>query len=223
MRVDVLDKGYVELQSHMGDDNAIVSAARTSFLGESKGVEKDNALIGYLMRHEHTSPFEMVEFRFRIHAPVVVWWQLVRHRTFSLNLQSGRYVEYEDDQFYVPAIWRKQSTSNKQASDGQLTTNESYTLSEALELHIKQSYNLYRQALRIGVAREMARLFLPAFSVYYTGVVKVDLHNLLRFLRLRLAQEAQEEIRLYAQAIESIVKEIVPVTYAAWHKKYKGE
>src|SRR2546430_1966564 len=119
-RVKVLDKGYVELQAVMGNDLSIVNAARVSFLGESKGTEKDKKLLFYLMRNRHTSPFEMCEFKFRLRCPLVTWWQLVRHRTLSLNLQSSRYTPFEEDDFYVPDVWRKQASDNKQASEGDL-------------------------------------------------------------------------------------------------------
>ena len=124
-RIDVLDKGWLELVDIMphpsapaSGDLAIVNAARVSFLGESKGDERDKKLLFYLLRHRHTSPFEMVEFKFRIRAPLVMWWQLVRHRTANLNMQSGRYTPFEENDFYVPEVWRKQSADNKQASEG---------------------------------------------------------------------------------------------------------
>ena len=216
-RVDVLDKGYVELQSLMGNDLAIVNAARTSFLGESKGDEKDKRLLFYLLRNAHTSPFEMVEFKFRIRCPLVTWWQLVRHRTASLNLQSGRYTPFEEDDFYVPSEWRLQAKDNKQASEGVLEGPDSEQLTQDLIDHYTQSYELYRHALEKGVAREMARLFLPGFAVYYTGIWKIDAHNLMHFLRLRMANDAQYEIRVYAQTIyEHFFKPALPWTAEAF-------
>ena len=100
-RVPVLDQGWIELQDVMGDDLAIVNAARVSFLGESKGDERDKKLLFYLLRHRHTSPFEQVEFKFRVRAPLVTWWQWVRHRTWSMNAQSGRYTPFEEGDFYL--------------------------------------------------------------------------------------------------------------------------
>jgi thymidylate synthase (FAD) len=451
-RIAVLDKGWIELQDLMGDDLAIVNAARASFLGESKGDDKDKKLLFYLMQHRHTSPFEQVEFKFRVRAPVVTWWQWVRHRTWclagdtditfnrpdhwrrgihtrqtdnkgqtftierlyrlwqsphyrtkiekmllrvydeasnvftvssvedviysgkkpvfeveleggstlrcskdhllltsegwqrledaiglsfhvsgtatiskectvltngytqpahtpehleklkatvkrgpdshfwrggiapeqakigawttvhsgkelgrnhsgtplaalpqkivkvtylgvqdtydisvagphhnfvangvvvhnSFNAQSGRYVSFEEDDFYTPSVWRKQSPSNKQASLGELTPEEAAPLFEALDEHYRRGYELYQQALAAGVAREMARLFLPGFSIYYTWVCKVDAHNLMHFLELRMAEEAQYEIRVYAQAIyESFFKPALPWTAEAFEK-----
>lgn len=218
-RVAVLDKGWIELQDLMGDDNAIVAAARTSFLGESKGPEKDKRLLFYLLRHRHTTPFEMVEFKFRVRAPVVTWWQWVRHRTFSFNAQSGRYTPFDEDDFYEvePDAWRRQSPSNKQASEG--LVEDAGWLSEALQRHYDQGYQLYRQALEAGVAREQARLFLAGFGVYYTWVAKVDAHNLMHFLKLRMAPDAQYEIRVYAQAIyEHFFKPALPWTAEAFEK-----
>ncbi|MCS7056293.1 MAG: FAD-dependent thymidylate synthase [Thermoflexales bacterium] len=216
-RVAVLDKGWVELQDLMGDDLAIVNAARVSFLGESKGSEKDKRLLFYLMQHRHTSPFEQVEFKFRVRAPVVTWWQWVRHRTWQFNAQSGRYVAFDEDDFYVPDVWRKQSPSNKQASLGELTPEEGAPLTAALLEHYERGYRLYRQALDAGVAREQARIFLPGFAVYYTWVAKVDAHNLMHFLSLRMAEDAQFEIRIYARTIyEHFFKPALPWTAEAF-------
>ncbi len=207
-RVEVLDKGWIELVDMMPHpandvpgDLAIVNAARVSFLGESKGAERDKKLLFYLLRNRHTSPFEMVEFKFRVHAPVVTWWQWVRHRTWNFNAQSGRYTPFQEDDFYVPEVWRLQSADNKQASEGETDAATGAELTRLLEAHYERSYELYRQALASGVSREMARFYLPGFSVYYTWVVKVDAHNLMNFLRLRMAPDAQYEIRAYAQAI----------------------
>lgn len=223
-RVAVLDKGWVELQDLMGDDLAIVNAARVSFLGESKGGEKDKKLLFYLLNHRHTSPFEQVEFKFRVRAPVVTWWQWVRHRTWNFNAQSGRYVAFEENDFYTPEVWRKQSPSNKQASLGELTTEEGAELSQDLLEHYARGYALYEKALKMGVAREQARVFLPGFSVYYTWVAKVDAHNLMTFLSLRMAEEAQYEVRVYAQAIyEHFFKPALPWTAEAFEKMILGK
>ena len=207
-RVSVLDKGWIELidlmphpSAGVSGDLAIVNAARVSFLGESKGEEKDRKLLFYLLRHQHTSPFEMVEFKFRVRAPLVTWWQWVRHRTWNFNAQSGRYTPFEEDDFYAPTVWRRQAKDNKQASEGELPPDDSALLTQNLLDHYQRSYELYEEALQRGVAREIARLFLPGFSVYYTWVTKVDAHNLMHFLRLRMAPDAQYEIRAYAEAI----------------------
>lgn len=224
--VAVLDKGFIELvdmlphpDSGISGDLAIVNAARVSFLGESKGPDKDKKLLFYLLRNRHTSPFEMVEFKFRCRAPLVTWWQWVRHRTWNMNAQSGRYTPFEEDSFYVPDVWRKQAASNKQASEGEVEPEINSQLSEKLLAHYQQSFQLYQEALEAGVSREMARLFLPGFSVYYTWVIKVDAHNLMHFLRLRMAPDAQHEIRVYAQAIyEHFFKPALPWTAEAFEQ-----
>ena len=222
-RIAVLDKGWVELLDFMphpatgtSPELAIVNAARVSFLGESKGVVQDTKLLLYLLNNRHTSPFEHVQFQFRIHAPVVTFWHWARHRFFSFNFSSGRYVEFDESAFYVPDVWRKQSPSNKQASLGKLEEAESNELLERLIDHYNTSYQLYRHALRLGVAREQARLFLPAWASYYTCVASIDALNLIKFFDLRRAPDAQYEIRVYAEAIyKEFFKPLMPVT-AGW-------
>lgn len=218
----LLDKGSLQLidvmphpNTGVSADMAVVNAARVSFMGESKGEEADRKLLRYLIRNRHTSPFEQVVLKFRIRAPLVTWWQWVRHRTWSFNFQSGRYTEFEDDDFYVPRDWRRQSASNKQASDGLLPESDARELSYMLDAHCARGYQLYEEALKSGVSREMARLFLPAFGVYYTAVATIDAHNLLGFLRLRDHEHAQHEIRVYAQAIREIMRDVMPWTMEA--------
>ncbi|MCB9451687.1 MAG: FAD-dependent thymidylate synthase [Anaerolineaceae bacterium] len=223
-RVPLLDKGWIELvdllphpSTGVSGDLAIVNAARVSFLGESKGTEADKKLLFYLLRNVHTSPFEMVEFKFRIHAPLVTWWQWVRHRTWSFNAQSGRYSPFEETDFYIPEVWRLQAKDNKQASEGELSPEKNEALLAKLYRHYEQSFALYEEALQAGVAKEMARYFLPGFNVYYTWIGKVDAHNLMHFLRLRMASDAQYEIRVYAQAIyEHFFKPALPWTAEAF-------
>lgn len=225
-RVNVLDKGWVELVDMLphpltgvSGDMAIVNAARVSFMGESKGEEKDKKLLFYLLRNKHTSPFEMVEFKFRVNAPLITWWQWVRHRTWNFNARSGRYSPFEENDFYVPDIWRKQAASNKQASEGEVDAETNTDLTEKLTAHYQQGFALYEEALKAGVSKEMARLFLPGFSVYYTWVVKVDAHNLMHFLKLRMASDAQYEIRVYAQAIyDAFFKPALPWTAEAFEE-----
>ena len=225
-RIDVLDKGFIELidlmphpNTDVSGDLAIVNAARVSFLGESKGDERDKRLLFYLLRNRHTSPFEMVEFKFRVRAPLVTWWQWVRHRTWNMNAQSGRYTPFEENDFYVPDVWRKQSKDNKQASEGEVDPETSAQLTEQLLAHYDEGYKLYENALEAGVSKEMARLYLPGFSVYYTWVTKVDAHNLMHFLRLRMASDAQYEVRVYAHAIyEHFFKAALPWTAEAFEQ-----
>lgn len=217
-RVEVFNKGWIELidtmphpDSGVSGDLAIVNAARVSFMGESKGDIADKKLLFYLLKHRHSTPFEMVEFKFRVRAPLITFWHWARHRTFSFNSQSGRYTPFQENDFYIPDVWRKQSTDNKQASEGTIGIIGSYGLSRDLEDQYRLAYANYENALNLGVSREMARLFLPGFSVYYTWVIKVDAHNLMNFLKLRMADNAQYEIRVYANAIyEHFFKPLLP-------------
>ncbi len=223
-KIRVLDKGYVELldlmphpATEVSGDLAIVNAARVSYLGESKGTERDRKLLFFLMRHRHTSPFEMVEFKFRCRAPLLTWWQWVRHRTWSANAQSGRYTPFEENDFYVPEVWRLQARSNRQASEGELDDASATGMTRDLIAHYENAFRLYRQALDAGVSRELARVFLPGFSVYYTWVMKVNAHNLMHFIKLRMAEDAQHEIRVYARAIlEHFFRPALPWTAEAF-------
>ena len=209
--IDVLN-GYVTLDSYMGSDSDIVRAAQVSFRKEEQKPTKvtQRRILRHLISKRHTSPFEQVEIRFKVKAPVIVWWQWVRHRTMNFNLSSGRYTELED--FYFPDTWRNQS--------GQLIEIDS-KLQEQSEEHFLQSLYLYRELVAGGVAKEQARLLLPGFSMMYTGFVKCDLHNWLNFLRQRLAKDAQYEIRAYAEAVHDIVKLLYPITLDEWENYEK--
>lgn len=229
-RVTVLDKGYVELIDQMPHpatgatcENAIVTAARTSFLGESKGEEADAKLMRYLTRNRHTSPSEQVVFKFLINAPVVTMWQWVRHRTGRYSAQSGRYVDFTEDSFYVPIEWRLQSASDKQGSDGLLNDDASRSLTDLLLSRYEQGYADYCAALNLGVAREQARLFLHGWASYYKWIVQFDAHNLMHFLDLRMDKHAQYEIRVYAEAIyHEFVKILMPETSAMFEARMKN-
>lgn len=225
-RILLLDQGFVELVACLPDpstgvsgDMMIVSAARVSFLGESKGEEADKKLLFRLMRDKHTSCFEHVVFTWRIKAPVLVWWQWVRHRMASYSAQSGRYVEFKENEFYMPDEWRAQSASNKQGSDGLIDPLDADVLSFRLHRFYEFAYSEYQDALARGVAREQARLFLPGWASYYTFMVKMDAHNALHFFKLRMAQDAQWEIRQYATAMyEQTFKPLLPWTSEAFEK-----
>jgi thymidylate synthase (FAD) len=202
--VKVLDQGSVQLVARMGDDRAIVAAARVSFLQDLSGHSdsQDKRLIRYLLYHQHTTPFEHVVFKFRVVAPVVVWWQWVRHRVgLSFNFQSGRYTQFAEDQFYAPSVWRKQSASNKQGSEGELSAEDSVDLTHRLLQRYGQSYADYERALELGVSKEQARLFLLGWGSYYTVYVTANARALMNFLELRLDAHAQEEIRAYAHVL----------------------
>ncbi|GAA5335438.1 MULTISPECIES: FAD-dependent thymidylate synthase [Thermus] len=211
--IPVLDKGFVRLVDVMGDDAAIVQAARVSYGEGTKTVREDAALIDYLMRHRHTSPFEMVEFKFHVKAPLFVARQWFRHRTASVNEVSGRYSVLKDE-FYEPRAFRRQAKRNKQGSEGELADEEALSLLLESE---REAYRAYEKLLEKGVAREMARMVLP-LNLYTEFYWKQDLHNLFHFLKLRLAPEAQWEIREYAKAIAEIVKARVPLAWASFEE-----
>ncbi|TBH20026.1 FAD-dependent thymidylate synthase [Thermus thermamylovorans] len=211
--IPVLDKGFVRLVEAMGDDGAIVQAARVSYGEGTKTVREDAALIDYLMRHRHTSPFEMVEFKFHVKAPLFVVRQWFRHRTASVNEISGRYSVLKEE-FYEPRAWRRQARRNKQGSEGEVADPEALALLQGVE---GEAYRAYRALLERGIAREMARMVLP-LNLYTEFYWKQDLHNLFHFLALRLAPEAQWEIRQYAEAIARLVKERVPLAWQSFEE-----
>jgi len=210
----VLDHGYVELVDHMGDDDAPVDAARVSFAKAASNytTEQNDKLTQYLIEHDHGTPFEMVTFKFRVHAPVVVWWQWVRHRMASYNFVSGRYVPFDDEQVHHPVAWRLQSKTNKQGSAAGefLPEDVARRVDAQVALLRRDCFKLYGDLLAAGVAKEQARLVLPGFAMYYTAIVQMNARSLMNFLRLREDAHAQEEIRLYAQAVRLIVARTHP-------------
>lgn len=217
----VLDHGHVRLIDVMGDDHAIVNAARVSYGEGTKRVSADRHLIRYLVRNSHTSPLEMCEIKLHIKCPIYVFRQWIRHRTASVNEVSGRY-SVVTDQAQIASEWRLQSKDNKQGSDGVLDPEVGKYLTARENTHLKDMYDAYQERLEHGVAREQARKDLP-LSTYTEAYWKMDLHNLLHFLRLRLDPHAQMEIRVYAEAIAEIVKEWVPWTWEAFEDyKMKG-
>lgn len=215
--ITCLDKGFVRLVDVMGDDAAIVQAARVSYGSGTKKVHEDRGLIRYLMRHLHTTPFEMVEFKFHIKLPIFVARQWIRHRTANVNEYSGRYSEMKDE-FYVPALdqVRAQSASNKQGrADEAFPTEQAKAIADTMSATQDRLYAEYQDLLEKDLAREIARINLPV-SNYTEWYWKIDLHNLFHFLKLRIDPHAQYEIRVFAQAMADIVKEIVPVAYEAF-------
>ena len=212
-----LDKGFVRLIDVMGDDNAIVQAARVSYGSGTKKVHEDRGLIRYLMRHLHTTPFEMVEFKFHIKLPIFVARQWIRHRTANVNEYSGRYSEMKDE-FYVPdpEQVRAQSATNKQGrADESFAPEEAARIREMMRTTQESLYGEYQELLDTNLAREIARINLPV-SNYTEWYWKIDLHNLFHFLRLRIDAHAQYEIRVYGEAMASIVKAAVPLAYEAF-------
>lgn len=212
-----LNLGFVRLIDVMGDDSSIVQAARVSYGKGTKTVNEDRGLIRYLMRHRHTTPFEMVEFKFHIKLPIFVARQWIRHRTANVNEYSGRYSEMKDE-FYIPELEqiRFQSQINKQGrSEETLDENTSKEILQLLKANQLKSYEDYKALLDKGLTREIARITLP-LSNYTEWYWKIDLHNLFHFLNLRLDSHAQYEIRVYAEAIANIVKVVVPLAWEAF-------
>lgn len=219
--IPVLDQGYVKLVDVMGDDRAVVEAARTSYVGHDldepeRTREDDVNLIRYLFRAGHSTPFEMIEIKLQIRIPMDAWRQMIRHRTASVSEYSTRYRPAINALQKTPVDgWRMQSNSSKQGSAGLANTALGEQLSrEERELHLL-ARSVYQSRLECGIAREQARKDLP-LSNYTEAVWKVDGNNLLKFLRLRLDPHAQLEIRRYAEAIFEIVKDWIPITAQAF-------
>ncbi len=213
----VLDNGYVCLVDVMGDDSSIVQAARVSYGDGTKKVSDDRTLIRYLMRHQHTTPFEMAEIKLLVRVPMDCWRQWIRHRTASVNEYSTRYSIAIDAAYSTePDAWRVQAQSNRQGSDGFLNPTLGKGLTEGEREFHEQARNLYEERIRTGVAREQARKDLP-LSTYTEAYWKIDLHNLFRFLSLRMEPKAQWEIVQYATTIgHEIVKPLFPVAWEAF-------
>jgi thymidylate synthase (FAD) len=213
----VLDDGFVRVIDYMGDDAAIVQAARVSYGRGTRHVRDDRGLIRYLMRHSHTTPFEMCEIKFHVRVPMDAWRQWIRHRTANVNEYSTRYsVAIDAAQRTEPDEWRTQATGNRQGSGERLSPRVGAELSSAERRLQQQARTVYNERLAAGVAREQARKDLP-LSTYTEAYWKIDLHNLLHFLQLRLDANAQEEIRLYANVIAiEIVAKWVPITWEAF-------
>ena len=213
----VLDHGFVRLVDYMGSDSAIARAARVSYGEGTKKVSEDRALLRYLMRQRHTSPFEMVEFKFHVKLPIFVARQWIRHRSASVNEYSGRYSIMKEE-FYLPGPEdiRYQSTVNKQGrSDEEVPDETKAKLLDYLVGSQKEAYEAYSDYVEQGLARELARINLP-LSLYTEWYWKIDLHNLFHFLRLRMDVHAQKEIREYAVVMADIVKTVCPMSYEAF-------
>jgi len=217
---EVLDHGLVRVIDYMGDDAAITQAARVSYGRGTKAVQNDEGLIRYLMRHWHSTPFEMCEVKFHVKLPVFVARQWIRHRTANVNEYSARY-SILDREFYIPAPENlaAQSTVNNQGRGALLQGDEAQRVLDILRDDAMRSYDNYEAMLsqdgQQGLARELARMNLPA-NVYTQWYWKVDLHNLFHFLRLRADAHAQYEIRVYAETMCQIVKDWVPLAYGAF-------
>ncbi len=204
--------GYVKLIDVMGHDEAVVDAARISY--DRRGKMEDRGLIRYLLRHGHTSPFEMGVMKFELHMPIFVARQWVRHRTASLNEVSARYTQLPDDMF-VPLEFAAQATNNKQGRAEPLSTEVQNIAYKLMQRSNDDSYVAYQTLLDMGVAREQAREVLN-LNIYTKFIWKMDLHNLMHFLSLRLDPHAQKEIRVYAEVIETMMNLKFPICYEAF-------
>lgn len=224
----VLDHGFVRVIDYMGDDSAIVQAARVSYGKGTKMVNEDKGLINYLMRHRHSTPFEMCEMKFHIKLPIFVARQWIRHRTANVNEYSARY-SIMDKEFYIPSPnhLAAQSTTNRQGRDEVLQGDQATRVLELLKEDSVRAYQHYETMLNEdnsgnvidpslpGLARELARMNLPV-NFYTQWYWKIDLHNLMHFLSLRADPHAQYEIRAYAEVMLEILKKWVPITYEAF-------
>ena len=213
----VLDDGFVRVVDYMGSDESIVQAARVSYGKGTKTVLQNEGLIRYLMRHQHTTPFEMCEIKLHVRVPMDCWRQWARHRTANVNEYSTRYSEAIDEAHRTgKGQWRRQSKSNRQGSSGYLDPGMGDALSRREEEIQKAAREVYEERLEKGVAREQARKDLP-LSTYTEAYWKVDLHNLFHFLQLRMDERAQLEIRNYATTIgNEIVRQWCPIAWQAF-------
>jgi thymidylate synthase (FAD) len=225
--IGVLDHGEIELVDHMGDDNSIVRAARVSHAANMKTGEDSAAdfkLVDYLYRNGHTSPFEHVIFTFRVKAPIFVFRQWHRHRTWSFNEVSARYTELPEE-FYVPEPDNigAQDAVNHQSRimDNGADDQRAYEVRRIMRQQNQAAFMAYGDLLKAGVARELARTVLPV-ATYSEMYATIDLHNLLKFISERIAEGAQYEIRVYAQAMLSVIERQVPAAVAAW-RTHHGE
>lgn len=215
----VLDHGFVRVVDYMGDDVAVVQAARVSYGRGTKSVSTDAGLINYLMRHRHTTPFEMCEIKLHVKLPIFVARQWIRHRTANVNEYSARY-SILDREFYVPAAAEvaTQSASNRQGRGAGLARDDAEAVRGRLSGHAAAAFDLYDALIAEdgpAVARELGRAVLP-LATYTQWYWKIDLHNLLHFVALRADPHAQYEIRAYAEVLLDIVRKWVPLTAAAF-------
>lgn len=207
----------------LGCDSAVVQAARVSYNTGLKDFDSDKKLIRYLLKNQHTSPFEMVKFKFHIKAPLFVCRQWFRHRMGNFNEVSGRYTLLSDD-FYKPIKVSSQNKVNKQMSnnDNLLNNNEIKEKFNCYINHDEQLYQKYQDLINLGVSREIARIGLPQ-NMYTQFYWSIDLHNLLNFIKLRDSNYAQYEIKEYAKSIRELVKELCPVTLEAFEDYNEGK
>ena len=214
--IKCLDKGFVRLVDSMGGDNAIVQAARVSYGKGTSKLSQDRGLIRYLMRHRHSTPFEMVEFKFHCKMPIFVARQWVRHRTANINEYSLRYSEARDEFYYPdPKHIQFQSALNKQGRMGEVTPELKQKVQDYFKEISERSFEIYSELNQAGIARELARSILPV-NLYTEWYWKNDLHNLLHFIGLRSDSHAQYEIRVFSDAMAESVKAVAPFAWEAY-------
>ena len=214
--IKCLDKGFVRLVDSMGGDDAIVQSARVSYGKGTSKVSQDRGLIRYLMRHRHTTPFEMVEFKFHCKMPIFVARQWVRHRTANINEYSLRYSEARDEFYFPdPDNIEFQSALNKQGRMGEVDSKLKHKVQKYFKEISQRSFEIYSELNEAGVARELARAILPV-NLYTEWYWKNDLHNLLHFIGLRSDGHAQYEIRVFSDAMASFVKKVAPFAWEAY-------
>ena len=214
--IKCLDKGFVRLVDSMGGDDAIVQSARVSYGKGTSKVSQDRGLIRYLMRHRHTTPFEMVEFKFHCKMPIFVARQWVRHRTANINEYSLRYSEARDEFYFPdPDNIEFQSAINKQGRMGEVDSKLKHKVQKYFKEISQRSFEIYSELNEAGVARELARAILPV-NLYTEWYWKNDLHNLLHFIGLRSDGHAQYEIRVFSDAMASLVKKVAPFAWEAY-------
>jgi len=214
--IKCLDKGFVRLVDSMGGDDAIVQAARVSYGKGTSKVSQDRGLIRYLMRHRHTTPFEMVEFKFHCKMPIFVARQWVRHRTANINEYSLRYSQARDEFYYPdPEHIQFQSALNKQGRMGEVPAELKQKVQDYFKEISERSFAIYSELNEAGVARELARSVLPV-NLYTEWYWKNDLHNLLHFIGLRSDSHAQYEIRVFSDAMDQSVKAVAPFAWEAY-------
>ncbi|MBN1648495.1 MAG: FAD-dependent thymidylate synthase [Spirochaetales bacterium] len=219
----VLDKGFVRLVDYLGSDERIVQSARVSYGEGTKTYRQDQGLISYLLRNDHTSPFEQVVFTFHIKVPIFIARQWLRHRTARVNEISGRYSVLKNE-FFLPDTndYARQSDDNKQGRENEpMEKGQAEKIRAMMAGTQKSAYDKYEELLKTGLARELARINLP-LSLYTEMYWQIDLHNLFHFLQLRMDAHAQKEIRDYADVLFSLAEKVCPTACAAFREHKLG-
>jgi thymidylate synthase (FAD) len=229
IRIPCLDNGYVEVIDYMPrvsmePDHAVLAGARADADDISRSTALDAALIRYLWKADpsHTSPFEQPVIWLNMNAPGVVWWHILRHRWMSPDLGSGRYHAYDRDRLYLPDVWRKQSARNHQGSDGVFGARESKHFTTMYLKTVKECFITYDAMIAAGVAREQARLVLPAFALYVRGRIQLPAMSLINIIFQRSHEAAQHETKVYGDAFKEVFGRLFPISYDRIFVQYKS-